>query len=227
MPSWLGKLLYYCSKGIVYAIAKLYLKLRAEEQRHVPLRGPVIVACNHISHLDPPLVGTCIPRLAQNMAKRELFSIKILDWYMRSIGTVIVDRGKGKQALLTAIELLKHGACIVIFPEGTRSVTGCLGQGHSGAVVMAMRTGCTIVPTVIIGSDKAMRKGTKGIRSHPVTVHFGEPYQLPLIAEQDKLPREVTERERHLLMERIEALLPQDMRPTLEQKREWYGDSAS
>ena len=180
MPSWLGKLLYYCSKGIVYAIAKLYFEAarRGAAPRAAARAGaswPAITSATSIRRWS----ATCIPRLAQNMAKRELFSIKILDWYMRSIGTVIVDRGKGKQALLTAIELLKHGACVVIFPEGTRSVTGCLGQGHSGAVVMAMRTGCTIVPTVIIGSDKAMRKGTKGIRSHPVTVHFGEPYQLP------------------------------------------------
>lgn len=222
----MGKLLYYCAKAIVFVVAKLYFKLRAEQQRNVPRRGPVLVACNHISHLDPPLVGTCIPRLAQNMAKRELFSIKILDWFMRSIGTVIVDRGKGKQALLTAIELLKRGACIVIFPEGTRSVDGRLGKGHSGAVVMAMRTGCAIVPAVIIGSEQAMRKGTKGIRSHPVTVRFGEPYHLQLHAEEEKLPRETTERECFLLMERIEALLPQHMRPTPEQKREWYGNLA-
>jgi 1-acyl-sn-glycerol-3-phosphate acyltransferase len=226
MPSWLGKLLYYFSKGVVFAVGKLYFKLRAKQQRHVPRRGPVLIACNHISHLDPPLVGTCIPRLAQHMAKRELFSIKILDWYMRSIGTVIVDRGKGKQALLTAIGYLKRGACMVIFPEGTRSVTGCLGKGHSGAVVMAMRTGCTIVPAVIIGSEQAMRKGTKGIRSHPVMVEFGEPYTLRLVPEDEKIPHDVSERECYLLMERIEALLPQHMRPTPEQKREWYGELA-
>lgn len=226
MPNLWGKLLYFASKGIVYAVAKLYFRFRLEGQRHVPLRGPVLVASNHLSHLDPPLVGTAIPRLAQNMAKRELFSIKILDWYMRSIGTVIVNRGKGKQALLTAIEYLKLGACMLIFPEGTRSLTGQLGQGHTGAIVMALRTGCTVVPAAIIGSDQAMRKGTKGIRSHQITVRFGEGYKLAVIPDGEQIPKQTLERECYLLMERIEALLPENMRPTLEQKLQWYGEQA-
>lgn len=227
MPNLWGKLLYYLSKGIVRAIAKFYFRLRIEGQRNVPLRGPVLVASNHLSHLDPPLVGACIPRLAQNMAKRELFSIKILDWYMRSIGTVIVNRGKGKQALLTAIEYMKQGACMLIFPEGTRSLTGQLGQGHSGAIVMALRTGCTVVPAVIIGSDRAMRRGTKGIHSHQITVRFGEGYKLAVVPDGEQIPRAMLERECYLLMERIEALLPDDMRPSLELKLAWYGEQAA
>jgi 1-acyl-sn-glycerol-3-phosphate acyltransferase len=226
VPNLWGKLLYYLSKGIVFAVAKLYFRLRIENQRNVPLRGPVMVASNHLSHLDPPLVGTAIPRLAQNMAKRELFTIKILDWYMRHIGTVIVNRSKGKQALLTAIEYLKQGACMIIFPEGTRSLTGQLGQGHSGAIVMALRTGCTVVPAAIIGSDQAMHKGSKGIRSHQITVRFGEGYKLAVVPEGEQIPRQVLERECYLLMERIAALLPENMRPSAEQKLAWYGERA-
>lgn len=223
MPGFWGQLLYFVSKAVVFIFGKAYFRLRAIDQHNVPRRGAVLVCCNHISHLDPPLVCTSIPRLAQNMAKRELFSIKILDWYMRSIGTVLVDRGKGKQALLTATDHLRRGACILIFPEGTRSVTGQLGQGHTGAIVMAMRTGCTIVPAAIIGSDKAMRKGTKGISPQPITVRFGPSFVLPVIAEPEKIPHEVLDRERYLLMERIEQLVLPHMRATSEQKREWYG----
>jgi 1-acyl-sn-glycerol-3-phosphate acyltransferase len=226
VPGFWGKLLYYLSKVIAFTFGRAYFRLRAVDQRNVPLRGPVMVCCNHISHLDPPLVCTSIPRLAQNMAKRELFNIKFLDWYMRTIGTVLVDRGKGKQALMTAIGYLRQGACILIFPEGTRSVTGQLGQGHNGAIVMAVRTGCSIVPAAIIGSNKAMRKGTKGIHSHPVSVRFGQPYKLDVVIDEEKIPREILDRECYLLMERIEALIPEEMRPTIEQKREWYGELA-
>lgn len=211
---------------LILLLAKLVLRFRVENRGAVPLLGGLLVASNHVSHLDPPLVGTAMPRLTHNMAKRELLSIKLLEWFMRSIGTIIVDRGRGRQALIDAAGLLARGECILIFPEGTRSVTGRLGKGHSGAIVLAVRTGCAVLPAAIIGSNEAMRKGTKRIRPHPVTVRFGEPYRLDVIPEDAQIPRELLERECFRLMERIEALLPEHMRPSAEQKCEWYGAPA-
>jgi 1-acyl-sn-glycerol-3-phosphate acyltransferase len=222
-----GRTYFWFARGILFALAKVLLRLRIEGRRNVPRRGPLIVACNHVSHLDPPVVGSSVPRLVINMAKRELFKIGWLEKFMGSIGTIMVDRGRGKQALLDGIEALKHGYCLMIFPEGTRSVSGVLSKGHSGAIVMAIRTGAPLLPAAIIGSEKALGKGTKRLRRVPVTVRFGEPYRIAYDGDVELVPRAVLDRECFLLMERIEALLPEQMRPTPEQKREWYGGLAS
>lgn len=222
MSSVWGKLIYWCSWATLKGLTAILFRLRVEGARNVPRRGGVLVACNHISHLDPPLVGVACPRMVYHMAKKELFSLRLLEWFMHQIGTIMVHRGQGKQALIDAERYLNHGACVVIFPEGTRSLTGQLGKGHSGAIVLAVRTGCQIQPAAIIGSEKALPKGSKRVHLVPVTVRFSEPYSLPRITD-GPIPRELLERECFKLMARIEALLPDPMRPTPEQKNQWYG----
>ena len=217
-----GKLFYWFSWTIIKVLTTVLFRLRIDGARHVPRRGSLLVACNHISHLDPPLVGVACPRMVFHMAKKELFSVKLLEWFMNQIGTIMVHRGQGKQALVDAEARLNQGACVVIFPEGTRSMTGQLGKGHSGAIVLAVRTGCQIQPAAIIGSEKAMAKGTKRIRFVRITVRFGEPYSLPRV-EGGTIPRDLLEIECVKLMAKIEALLPEQMRPTADQKLQWYG----
>jgi 1-acyl-sn-glycerol-3-phosphate acyltransferase len=217
-----GKLVYYIAKSTVWVLGKLIFRMRVLDRHNVPATGGVLIACNHVSHLDPPLVGTASPRIAFNMAKKELFKVPALEWFMRKIGTIMVHRGQGRQALLDAIKYIAHGEVVVIFPEGTRSRSGVLSKGHSGAIVIAIRTNCSIVPTVIIGSEKAMTKGSKAIKPVPITIRFGEPYMIQYGGDTEHIPREVLERELVSLMDRIEALLPADQRPAAADKAEWY-----
>lgn len=193
----------------------------------MPRQGPLIVACNHVSHLDPPLVGAMIPRYVINMAKRELFKIGWLESFMSAIGTIMVDRGRGKQALLDGIAALKQSACLLIFPEGTRSLDGRLGRGHSGAIVMAIRAHSQIIPAAIVGSEKALAKGSKKLQNVPVEVRFGEPYTIEYSGDVEQIPRAVLDQECYRLMQRIEALLPDHMRPDPAQKQAWYGELAA
>lgn len=222
MKLW-GMFVYRCSWLLVTMLAKLMFRIRFEGQRYVPRRGPLIIASNHVSNLDPPLIGIAVPRYVRHMAKRELFKVGWLFAYMRSIGTILVDRGHGKQALLNAVDVLKGGDCVVIFPEGTRSPDGRLHKGHSGMILMALRAQSPIVPTVIFGSEKALAKGSKRLRSVPVTVRFGEPYSVVYSGDSESVPRDVLERECYAVMTRIEALLPAEMRPSAEDKLAWYG----
>jgi 1-acyl-sn-glycerol-3-phosphate acyltransferase len=222
VPSWGGKIVYYAAKGSVWALSKAMFRMRGIDRSNVPRTGGCLICCNHVSHLDPPLVGTATPRYVINMAKRELFKVPALHWFMRTIGTIMVHRGQGKQALLDAIAAINAGHAVVIFPEGTRSRTGVLMKGHSGAIVIAVRTACPIVPTVIIGSEKAMTKGSKAIKPVPVTVRFGEPYRIDYTGDTEHIPKDVLEREVVNMMEHIEALLPKHMRPDPAEKTEWY-----
>jgi 1-acyl-sn-glycerol-3-phosphate acyltransferase len=222
MLNWWQKLVYQFTRGNLWFWAKVLLRLRIEGAGQLPRRGPLIVASNHVSHLDPPLVGLGVPRLVFHMAKKELFVLKPLMLFMRSIGTIMVDRGQGRQALIDAVHYLDKGECVIIFPEGTRSPDGVLSQGRSGAVVIAIRSGSPIVPAAIIGSEKALTKGSKFIKLVPVTVKFGAPYHIDYHGDLEQIPREVLRRETFELMERIEALLPEQMRPAPRQKAKWY-----
>lgn len=198
-------------------------KLKVEGGRLVPRKGALLLASNHVSHLDPPLLGISCPRLVRHMAKKELFGVGILRWYMTNIGTIMVDRGNGRQALLDAVDALKQGDCVVIFPEGTRSTTGIMQQGRSGAVIIAIQSGCAIQPVAMIGSEKAMTKGSKKIKSVPVTVRYGEAYTIDYSGDRENIPKDVIRTETRVLMERIEALLPDHMRPSATEKEAWYG----
>jgi len=202
--------------------AVLLFKFKAYGVGNIP-PGGLILASNHVSHLDPPLVGISIKRIATNMGKRELFSQPFLHWFLRCIGTIIVDRGRGTQALDEAIEYLKRDGCITIFPEGTRSQDGRLGRGRSGVIVMAIKSGCAIVPTVVVGSEKALTKGSKLVKMVPVWVRYGEPYRIEYDGDLDDIPRDLLRRETYKLMMKIEAMLPGHMKTPDELREQWYG----
>lgn len=217
-----GKLLYWFAAYNMRLWAKLLFRFKAYDVGNIP-PGGVMLASNHVSHLDPPLVGIALKRIVTNMGKKELFSRPFLQWFLRSIGTIMVDRGRGSQALDDAIEYLKRDACIIIFPEGTRSQDGRLGRGRSGVIVLAIKSGCAIVPTAIIGSEKALTKGSKWVKMVPVTVRYGEPYKIECDGDPNDIPRDVLRRETYKLMMKIEAMLPAQMKTPDELREKWYG----
>ena len=222
-----AKFVYRCSYYLVKGLCKVFFRLRVEGLENIPRTGPALIASNHVSHLDPPIIGVAARRVVFHMAKRELLTVGPLRWFMTTIKSIIVDRGRGTQALLEATDYLKRGQAVVIFPEGTRSRNGQLAKGHSGAVVLALRSGCPVVPAAIIGSEKAMTKGSKMIKPVPVTVRFGVPYSIAAVSDPENIPRETVERERFRLMEEIEGLLPDHMRPPREEKLKWYGEAVA
>lgn len=223
MSFW-GKFIYPVTRWLTWIFAKLMFRLSLENTRNVPQQGGLLVVSNHVSHLDPPLTGSFIPgRCGYHMAKRELFKIGLLSSYMLSIGSIIVNRGKGKQALLDAVQYLQDGMVVFIFPEGTRSRDGRLMEGKGGAVLMAIKTGCTILPAAIIGSQNAMTKGSIFIKPVKITIRYGEPYKIEYSGDVDRVPKEVVQEEIARMMLKIEELLPEEMRSDPAQKELWYG----
>src|SRR3990172_308380 len=135
--SWPFYLYHYSLKIVCWLIAKLYFRFRYFGREHVPRSGAVLLLSNHQSPLDPVLVGRGSPRPLYYLARRSLFFWP-LSWLIRSLGAVPVDReGTSPSSLKIAVEILKQGEALVVFPEGTRTVDGNIGPLKHGFCLLA------------------------------------------------------------------------------------------
>lgn len=177
-PSLVPEGFYGACHLVVRGLARVLLSLDADAiagREHIPPRGGFVLASNHCSHFDPPILAVASPRPLTFFAKRELFANPVFGAVIRRLGAFPVDRGSGDQAALTcALDYLRAGHALVIFPEGTRSRDGHLGRAKLGAALMAVKAGVPLVPAFIEGSYHAWRKGGP-IRKAPVRVRIGEP----------------------------------------------------
>ncbi len=168
-------MIYAVAKVILRALFALLLRLRVEGAENIPQEGPLVIASNHLSLLDPPVIGTAATRKVHFMAKQELF-VPILGTLYKILGAFPVRRGGADRAAIKhGIEILQSGRVLAIFPEGTRSKTGKLGKAEPGALMMASKAKAAIVPCCVIGTD-LQRQG----RIWPkVMVRFGKPVCFP------------------------------------------------
>ena len=147
---------------------------------HVPKSGPVIFASNHRSFLDPFVIGTLTRRPVYYVAKKELFAHPVAGWLLNRLGAFPIDRGAGdQQAMETARRILERGDCVVIFPEGTRTRPGPLGQPRRGVGRLALQTGAPVVPVAVFGTE-AVRRGWR-IRPRKVTLRCGRALSFPRV----------------------------------------------
>ena len=167
--------------AIMTALYKGYLRLgrsRVYGRRNVPQSGPVILAPNHVSDLDPPIVGVSCGRWPYTMAKAELFR-GAFGWVIEQMGTFPVHRGEAdRRALKTARRLLQDGQAIIIFPEGTRSRDGQLRAPEIGVAMLAHQSKAAIVPIFLGGTDKALSPLNPKFAIVRTEIRIGKP--LPL-----------------------------------------------
>jgi 1-acyl-sn-glycerol-3-phosphate acyltransferase len=167
---------YRLSRFLVWVLLHLLCAFRLEGASYEPLSGPVIVVSNHLSDLDPLVVGASLRRHARFMAKHELFVNPLLRWWVSACGAFPVHRGEpDPRALRTALEILKGGGALVMFPEGTRGRDRALRPPEPGAAMLALRTGATILPLAILGTDEVLPRGAHGLRRAPIRVRIGPP----------------------------------------------------
>ncbi len=176
-PHLLYRLLWYLVRGLLH----LLFGYRVEGAERVPKEGPVILAANHLSILDPLVIGAGIRRPVSFIARSELFRLPVVGWLIPRLYAIPVERGAGDLAAIRgAIRVLEKGQVFGIFPEGTRSRTGRLRPFKTGVAAIALRTGSPVVPVAIIGADKAWPVGRKLFRlRRPIRVVFGEPIPVP------------------------------------------------
>lgn len=176
---------YVIARAILRVILKIGFKARVEGESNVPSEGPVILVANHLSMLDPIVLGCAIPRPVRFMAKHELFSNRLFAWVLTSLGAFPVRRGQAdREAFHKALEVLLKGQVLGIFPEGTRSLTGRLQAPYSGAVILAEKTGAPIVPVGIVGTDKILRKGAVLPRPGRISVRVGRPIYASCLSQE-------------------------------------------
>ena len=161
---------------------KIFLTLfgptKAYFTENVPAEGPVCLMPNHVSYLDPPVAGTFLKRKVYFMAKAELFKVPVLGPLIRSFGAFPVTRGVAdRRALARAMELMRAGEVVNIFPEGKRSETGEICEPNRGSFDLALKCGAVIVPALIVGTEKSLSTLNPKIHKAPVKVLYGKPLE--------------------------------------------------
>lgn len=160
--------------------------LRVTGYENVPKEGPLLVAPVHMSFLDPPLIGCCSPRALRFMAKKELFR-----WphgpLIRSLGAFPVDRGGADtSAIRLAIEQLKAGRAVLVFPEGTRNDGQEMLAIQSGIGMLAKRSKARVLPVGISGTQVMWPRGSKKLRRTRLRVHFAPSFTWEDVASDDR-----------------------------------------
>jgi 1-acyl-sn-glycerol-3-phosphate acyltransferase len=169
------KPLYWFCYTLSGLAAKTVFSYRAFGQENIIEEGPAIMAANHQSYLDPPLVGITCRNELYFLARKTLFEKKLLGSLISRVNALPVDLSRGDlTAVRTIINLLKEGHRTVIFPEGTRSLDGKIQQARPGIGMIIAKTLVPVVPMRIFGSFQAWPKGGK-ITPHPITVVVGKP----------------------------------------------------
>lgn len=177
---------YRFAKNFVWYLLKPFYRMEVHGRENIPEAGPVIICSNHISNFDPPVVGGAATRDLHFLAKAELFKGKFFNYFFRKLNAVPIKRGTNdRQALREALALLKEGKVLGLFPEGTRSKSGELGEGLSGIGFFALRSDAIVVPCVIIGPYKIGRK---------LKIVFGSPVEMASLRESKASAKEATEK---------------------------------
>lgn len=174
---------------------------------HVPREGAVLIAPNHLSFLDPPLIGCALRRPGWFMAKAELFRIPGFAWLIRGMHAYPVKRGAvDRAALKRTLNFLKNGEVVCVFPEGTRSADGTLGPIEIGIGMLALKSGASIVPVGIRGTDRMLSRHAKWVRPAKIRVRFGPPLGVPA-APDGRAEREACQQVAERLGDALRALL--------------------
>jgi len=187
-------LVYWLVRGVLQPFFHLYFRLSRIGREHIPAEGPVILAANHRSFLDPFVIGCMVRRPCYFVAKQELFSNRLVAWLLNCLGAFPIDRGNADgDAMSTARAILERGDVVVIFPEGTRTRPGGLGRAKRGVGRLALETGAPVVPIAVIGTDDIRKRWR--IRPHKVRIRAGNPLRFPLVeTPSPQLASAVTDR---------------------------------
>jgi len=188
-PLW-----YYFLWGLALIIFKVSFRIKIRGKGNIPSSGPVVLASNHLSYLDPVVLGLLTPRRMNFMAKEELFKNSLFRLLITQLGAFPLKRERGhRPAYERALAILRGGGILILFPEGTRAHNGKLGHLREGAVRIALRAGVPLVPVVIRGTDKILPRGKGTIRLGKIKVQIGKPLAAVKLDKNKDFKREADE----------------------------------
>ena len=189
-------MLYGLLRIIFTFIYSVIFPTTVKGKENIPKEGAVILAANHLSNWDPPLVGTFIPRHLAYMAKEELFKVPILKNILENVHFPVKRGASDRAAIKTALQMLEAKECICMFPEGTRSKDGKLHKGAPGVALIAAKSKATVIPVAIQGTFK-LRPFRK------ITLIYGK----PMTFEAEKVDKENLQEFTEKIMQEIASML--------------------
>jgi 1-acyl-sn-glycerol-3-phosphate acyltransferase len=165
---WLG---YHLSR----LVGRLCFRFHVIHPERMLQKGPVILAMNHQSYLDPPLAGTTCDRAVYFLARRTLLDVPLLGWLLPKLNVIPVNQeGIDRSALKSLIRVLKAGNAALVFPEGSRTLDGNLQPAERGLGLIIAKTLAPVVPMRIFGAHEALPRGG-GLHFAPITIVIGDP----------------------------------------------------
>src|SRR5689334_21537629 len=166
---WIG---YHLSR----LSGRLFFRFRVIHRERMIQSGPVILAMNHQSYLDPPLAGSTCDRAIYFLARRTLLNVPLLGRLLPKLNVIPVDQeGVDRSAIKALIRVIKAGNAALAFPEGSRTLDGNLQPAEPGLGLVIGKTLAPVVPMRIFGAHEALPRGSNKIRLYPITVVVGHP----------------------------------------------------
>ncbi len=166
-------------RAIIRFLMTTLSRLHVEGIENVPAEGPLIFVSNHLHHLDTPALGITLPRWGTRPLAGEKYERHIFSPILRAAGAIFIRRGEvDRTALRQAFNVLEDGYCLAVAVEGTRSKTGALAEGKTGAAYLATRSGAPLVPVVVWGTENIIPSWFR-LKRADVYVRYGQPFRLP------------------------------------------------
>lgn len=209
-----GHVMYALLRGLMRLVVRVYLvgRFGTAGIGHVPRKGAVIVCSNHISTIDPPLLPAFLPRAdTWSMAKAEWFEGGFVEWlFTKYHAFPVVRHTPDRRSLRRSRDVLDGGGALLIYPEGHRQESGCLGRAEPGAGFLARSSRVPVLPVGLVGSDRVFPKGARWPRLARLEIRCGEPFRI-----RERRPdgsRVGNQDAADAIMLAIARLLPEEMR---------------
>ncbi|HWM26099.1 MAG TPA: lysophospholipid acyltransferase family protein [Chthoniobacterales bacterium] len=197
---------YWFCYNLIKLVGRTFFRLRVVHRERMINHGPVIMASNHESYLDPPLVGSVADRAIFFLARKSLLAGPFFGWLLPKLNVIPVDQeGNDRSALKALIRILRAGEGTLVFPEGERTQDGRLRPALPGLGFVIAKTLAPVVPMRIFGAREAWPRGSSRVRFRPITVVVGEPIYFTA-ADLQPLGKEVYLRLSQRVMDAIAAL---------------------
>ncbi len=166
---------YWTGYQLTKVIARIFFDFRVIHRERRILTGPLIIAMNHQSYLDPPLAGVASGREVYFLARKTLLDVPVLGWLLPKLNVVPVDQeGTDRSALKALNRILKNGDATVVYPEGERTLDGSLLSALPGLGFVIAKARVPVLPMRIFGAHEALPRGSGRVRLHPITIVIGE-----------------------------------------------------
>ncbi len=199
--------LFEATKAILLWLIRTLTRLHVEGTENVPAEGPLMLVSNHLHHLDAPVVGVTLPRRVHALAA-EKYEYHVFGLFLRITGAIFINRGEvDRRALRQAMAVLEDGRCLAVAVEGTRSATGGLARGKTGAAYLATRANAPLVPVVVWGAENIIPCWAR-LRRADVYVRYGKPFRLP----EGRARAEQLEEYTAEIMATLASMLPEQYR---------------